>query len=99
MGAVINVKEETPSSYKELWAIILDSGAVVSVCPQSFLPHVPMTPMTEEARRQYVTVTGRPQHQWLEGNSNGHWTDHLASEAHSGQCVFTTDWTTPHGLQ
>eukprot|EP00971_Amphidinium_carterae_P289119 5740601-Amphidinium_carterae.2 len=43
--------------YKEFWAIVLDWGAV-SVCPQSFCPHLPMTAMTEEARRQYVTVTG-----------------------------------------
>eukprot|EP00971_Amphidinium_carterae_P109262 2163655-Amphidinium_carterae.1 len=57
VGAVININEQAPS-YKELWAIVLDSGAAVLVCPQSFCPHVPITTMTEEARKQYVTVTG-----------------------------------------
>eukprot|EP00971_Amphidinium_carterae_P007720 152948-Amphidinium_carterae.1 len=42
----------------DFWAIIFDSGAAVSVCPQFFCPHVPMTAMTEEASRQYVTMTG-----------------------------------------
>eukprot|EP00971_Amphidinium_carterae_P175286 3474832-Amphidinium_carterae.1 len=32
----LNFQKKT---YKEFWAISLDSGAAVSVCPQSFCPH------------------------------------------------------------
>eukprot|EP00971_Amphidinium_carterae_P343928 6483981-Amphidinium_carterae.2 len=64
VGAVINMNEKTPETYKELWAIILDSGAALSVCPQSFCPHA----MTEEMKNQYITVTGEglQRHGWKE---------------------------------
>eukprot|EP00971_Amphidinium_carterae_P182779 3627255-Amphidinium_carterae.1 len=57
------MNEKTPKIYKEFWAIILDSGAEVSDCPQSFCPHVPITTMT-----QYITVTGEDLqlHGWKE---------------------------------
>eukprot|EP00971_Amphidinium_carterae_P053681 1057479-Amphidinium_carterae.1 len=48
VGAVININEKTLQTYKEFWAIILDSGAAVSICPTSFCPHVPVTTMPEE---------------------------------------------------
>eukprot|EP00971_Amphidinium_carterae_P253302 5028973-Amphidinium_carterae.1 len=32
-GAVISVYEKTPTTYKEFWAIVIDTGAAVSVCP------------------------------------------------------------------
>eukprot|EP00971_Amphidinium_carterae_P144271 2858936-Amphidinium_carterae.1 len=60
------MNEKTPETYEELWAIILDSGAAVSACTESFCgnvcphhgPHVPATTMTEEMKNQYITVTG-----------------------------------------
>eukprot|EP00971_Amphidinium_carterae_P350492 6491577-Amphidinium_carterae.1 len=59
IGAVINVNKKTPTTYKELWAIIIDTGAEVSVCPITFCEHVSITPMTGETRKQYVTMTRR----------------------------------------
>eukprot|EP00971_Amphidinium_carterae_P202544 4018744-Amphidinium_carterae.1 len=37
IGAVINVNEKTPTTYKKLWTIIIDTGSAVSVklCVQS----------------------------------------------------------------
>eukprot|EP00971_Amphidinium_carterae_P288194 5721673-Amphidinium_carterae.2 len=56
--AMINIDEKTPETYKELWAIILGSRAAISVCPQSFCPHVPIIPMAQEVKSEYITVAG-----------------------------------------
>eukprot|EP00971_Amphidinium_carterae_P262070 5198264-Amphidinium_carterae.1 len=58
IGAVINVNEKTPTRNTKLWAIIIDTGAAVSVCPITFCEQVPITPTTEETKKHYVTVTG-----------------------------------------
>eukprot|EP00971_Amphidinium_carterae_P058803 1162668-Amphidinium_carterae.1 len=44
---------------KDLWSIIIDTGAAVSVCPRTFCEHIEVTTIPESARRQFVTVTGK----------------------------------------
>ena len=43
-----------PSHFQEPWAALIDSGAVTSIAPSSFAPHVPITPHSG----QLVNVNG-----------------------------------------
>eukprot|EP00971_Amphidinium_carterae_P350278 6491466-Amphidinium_carterae.5 len=54
----ININRQSPRQFKDFWGIIFDTGAAVSVCPMTFAEHIPIIPMAEESRKQYVTVTG-----------------------------------------
>eukprot|EP00971_Amphidinium_carterae_P349871 6491273-Amphidinium_carterae.1 len=50
--------QSTASTSPEFWAIIIDTGVAVSVCLTTFAEHIPIKPVAEESRKQYVTVTG-----------------------------------------
>eukprot|EP00971_Amphidinium_carterae_P184603 3665047-Amphidinium_carterae.3 len=84
-GAVNNMNEKTPETYKELWAIILDCGVAISFCP-----HVPITTMTDEMKNEYITMTGEglQLHGWKETTMLVGDLD--ASEMHRGQCAIAT---------
>eukprot|EP00971_Amphidinium_carterae_P111080 2200204-Amphidinium_carterae.6 len=82
--AVININQETPSIYKDILAIILDSGAPLSVCP-----HSRFNDGYDGGSRETICQRDwrRPQHQRLRGDDNGHRQDHHASEVLWPMCI------------
>eukprot|EP00971_Amphidinium_carterae_P015529 306479-Amphidinium_carterae.2 len=47
-----------PTTPSRLQALIIDTGAAISVCPMTFCEHIEVIPMGDEAKKQNVTVTG-----------------------------------------
>eukprot|EP00971_Amphidinium_carterae_P244546 4855670-Amphidinium_carterae.3 len=52
----INLGHQTPIHLRDFWAIIIATGAAISVCP--ICEHIEVGPMGDETKKQYVTVTG-----------------------------------------
>eukprot|EP00971_Amphidinium_carterae_P121432 2404787-Amphidinium_carterae.1 len=64
----INLGYQTPGHLRDFWAIIIDTGAAISVCPTTVCEHIEVKPMGDETKKQYVTVTGEALtiHGWRE---------------------------------
>eukprot|EP00971_Amphidinium_carterae_P167275 3314644-Amphidinium_carterae.3 len=41
----ININQQPPRQLKDFWAVIIDTGAAVSVCPTTFVEHIPIKAM------------------------------------------------------
>eukprot|EP00971_Amphidinium_carterae_P348635 6490601-Amphidinium_carterae.3 len=53
----IRLDRQSPRHLKDVWSIIIDTGAAVSICPMTFYENIEVTTMPESAGRQFVTVT------------------------------------------
>eukprot|EP00971_Amphidinium_carterae_P039982 784925-Amphidinium_carterae.1 len=53
----IQLNAQSPRHLRDFWAVIIDTGAAISVCPMTFCEHIAVIPMGEDAKKQYVTVT------------------------------------------
>eukprot|EP00971_Amphidinium_carterae_P106389 2107568-Amphidinium_carterae.1 len=58
MNRKIHLGSQSPRHLRDFWAAIIDTGATISACPMTFCEHIEVMPMGEDAKKQYVTVTG-----------------------------------------
>eukprot|EP00971_Amphidinium_carterae_P014155 279052-Amphidinium_carterae.1 len=58
MSKTIHLGSQSPRHLRDFWAVIIDTGAAISVCPTTFCEHIKVIPMGDEAKKQYVAVTG-----------------------------------------
>eukprot|EP00971_Amphidinium_carterae_P166564 3300996-Amphidinium_carterae.1 len=54
----IQLNAQSPRHLRDFWAVIMDTGAAISVCRMTFCEHIAVIPMGEDAKKQYVTITG-----------------------------------------
>eukprot|EP00971_Amphidinium_carterae_P124433 2465061-Amphidinium_carterae.3 len=51
VGDVINIGRKSPRHLKDFWAVIIDTGAAVNVCPITYCEHILITLMAERPTR------------------------------------------------
>eukprot|EP00971_Amphidinium_carterae_P017975 354255-Amphidinium_carterae.1 len=54
----IVLNAQSPRRLRDFCAVIIDTGAAISVCPMALCEHIAVLPMADEDKKQYVTVTG-----------------------------------------
>eukprot|EP00971_Amphidinium_carterae_P198652 3942557-Amphidinium_carterae.2 len=59
VGTDINIGRQSPQDLKEFWAIMIDTGAAVSVCPKTFRAHIDITPMPDRGDKETICDSHR----------------------------------------